>query len=310
MTKRVLTVTMNPALDINSEADEILTGQKVRCEKPQYDPGGGGINVARVLTRLGVEVDALYYAGGVPGEFLKSLLKDEEMHDLPISINENTRENVSIIDNKTGEQYRFVFPGPHLEEKDWQEVLKRTEREISDYDFVVASGSLPPGVPADFYSRLAKIVMENGKKYVLDTSGDYLLNGIRNGASFIKPNEEEFNELKKQTESSGKEELVQHLLSLGIENIIHTLGKDGTCLYNQAGSREFIPPKIEVNSSIGAGDSFIGGLIAGLVNGEDTEGAVYNGIAAAASTLKSPGTALCSKEDVQSIRAELKAEKQ
>lgn len=301
---------MNPALDVSSEADEVLTDQKVRCERPQYDPGGGGINVARVLTRLGIEVDAEYLVGGVTGIFLRTLLEEEDMYDHPIEIKGITRENTSIIDKKTGEQYRFVFPGPEIEEDEWKRVLKGVEDEISSYDIVVASGSLPPGVPSDFYSRLGKIVLDENKSYVLDTSGNTLLEGIQNGATFIKPNEEEFEALAEKTNSKTHEDLIQKLFSFGVENIIHTKGKDGTYLYNQAGTKEFTLPEIEVNSSIGAGDSFVGGLVAGLVEGKSIEDSICYGIAAASSTLKTPGTDLCELSDVQAISKQLCGEKE
>ncbi len=301
MSKRVLTITMNPALDVSSEANEVLTDQKVRCDKPQYDPGGGGINVARVLTRLGIEVDAEYLVGGVTGNFLMQLLKEEKMYDHPIEIKGITRENTSIIDKKTGEQYRFVFPGPQIEESEWKSVIKRVEDEISTYDIVVASGSLPPGVPTDFYSRLAKIVLDENKTYILDASGESLLAGIQNGATFIKPNQEEFDALAERTNSKDHQALVKKLFSFGVENIIHTKGKDGTYLYNQFGTKEFTLPEIEVNSSIGAGDSFVGGLVAGLVEGKTIEDSICYGIAAASSTLKSSGTDLCELSEVQAI---------
>lgn len=309
MPKKVLTITMNPALDVSSKADEVLTGQKVRCEKPQYDPGGGGINVARVLARLGIEVDAEYLVGGVTGNFLRNLLEEEDMYDHPIEIKGITRENTSITDKKTGEQYRFVFPGPTIEEEEWQSVLKRVEDEISTYDIVVASGSLPPGVPSDFYSRLGKLVLDENKSYVLDTSGNSLLEGIQSGATFIKPNQEEFEVLVEKTNSQNHDDLIEKLFSIGVENIIHTKGKDGTYLYNKAGTKEFTLPEIEVNSSIGAGDSFVGGLVAGLVEGKSIEDSICYGIAAASSTLKTPGTDLCQLADVQEISKQLCGEK-
>lgn len=305
MAKRVLTITMNPALDISSKADEVLTDQKIRCETPQYDPGGGGINVARVLTRLGVEVDAHYFAGGVPGEFLKKLLQEEKMHVQCIEMEGNTRENVSIIDQKTGEQYRFVFPGPTLDEKHWKKVLEIAKSDIDDYEFVVASGSLPSGVPKDFYSQLGKIVLEQGKKYILDTSGEALLEGIQKGATFIKPNQEEFEQMKKHTGTDSNEELIRKMFDWGVENIIYTEGGDGTTLLNENGSKQFTPPQIEVNSSIGAGDSFIGGLVAGLTKKYSKEDSVCYGISAASSTLQSAGTELCSKDEVESIHRKL-----
>lgn len=305
MPKRVLTITMNPAIDVNTEADEVHTNQKVRCKKPDYDPGGGGINVARVLQRLGVEVDAFYLAGGLTGNFLEYLLEKEKVSGERIEISELTRENTSIIDRKTGEQYRFVLPGPSISEEEWKRAFNRIKEEISQYDVVVGSGSLPPGVPVDFYAQLGKLTLEEDKMYVLDTSGDFLIEGVKNGATFIKPNQEEFESLKELTDSVSNEELIDNLLDHGIENIIHTLGKEGTILINKDGKKKFKPPKIEVNSSIGAGDSFVGGLVAGLINGMDAPNAVCYGISTAASTLKSAGTDLCELNDVQQIHEKL-----
>lgn len=305
MAKRVLTITMNPAIDVNTEAGEVHTNQKVRCEKPDYDPGGGGINVARVLQRLGVSVDAYYLAGGVTGNFLEYLLEEENVSGERMEIAEMTRENTSIIDRKTGEQYRFVLPGPTIRKEEWHHALAQIKEKISQYDIIVGSGSLPPGVPVDFYSQVGELVLDKGKMYVLDTSGDFLIEGVKNGASFIKPNQEEFMSLKKKTDSTSNDELIQKLFNHRVKNIIHTLGKDGTILINKDGAKRFQPPEIEVNSSIGAGDSFVGGLVAGLMNGMEAENAVCFGISAAASTLKSSGTDLCELSDVQAIHSRL-----
>lgn len=296
---------MNPAIDVNTGAEEVHTNQKVRCEKPDYDPGGGGINVARVLQRLGVKADALYLAGGVTGNLLEFLLEEENVSGERMKIDDMTRENTSIIDRSKGEQYRFVMPGPTIREKEWKQTLERIKEMISEYDVVVGSGSLPPGVPVDFYAQIADLVLKKGKMYILDTSGDFLIEGVKNGASFIKPNQEEFESLKKMTDSASNEELINKLFEHGIKNIIHTLGKDGTILINQDGKKKFQPPEIEVNSSIGAGDSFVGGLVAGLINGMDAQKAVCYGISAAASTLKSAGTDLCELSDVQTIHSQL-----
>lgn len=305
MAQRVLTITMNPAVDVNTEAEEVRTNQKVRCKKPDYDPGGGGINVARVLQRLGMDVDALYLAGGLTGSFLEYLLEEEQVSGERIDIVDLTRENTSIIDRKTGDQYRFVLPGPSIREEEWKQAFERIKKIISEYDVIVGSGSLPPGVPVDLYAQIGKLVLDKGKMYVLDTSGDFLSEGVKNGASFIKPNQEEFESLKKKTDSASNEELIHKLFEHGIKNVIHTLGKEGTILINKDGTQQFKPPEIEVNSSIGAGDSFVGGLVAGLIKGMAAPNAVCYGISAAASTLKSAGTDLCDLNDVQAIYAEL-----
>lgn len=304
MIKRVLTVTMNPSVDIGTEADEVITDRKTRCAAPEIDPGGGGINVARVLTRLGVHCNALFICGGYTGNLLKQMMAEEEIKAIPIESLDITRQNIAIIDNSIGEQYRFVLPGLVSKKSTWKAVLEKIESTIQNYDFVVASGSLPIGVPIDFYSQISSITRKVGKQFVLDTSGSALFEGINNGASYIKPNSEEFAEMKKIFQATSDEELCSMLFDKGIDNIVHTLGKDKTLLITKSGVEEFKPPAIKVRSTIGAGDSFIGGLVAGLMNGYSQKQAVGYGISAAASTLQSEGTDLCDYDEVLQIYKE------
>ncbi len=301
MTKRVLTITMNPSVDIGTEAEEVITDQKTRCAAPTIDPGGGGINVARVLTRLGIHSDALFICGGYTGNLLKQLMAEEEIKSIPIESLDLTRQNIAIIDNSIGKQYRFVLPGLITNPITWQSVLNRIEQTITNYDFVVASGSLPDGVPIDFYSKVSLITQKAEKQFVLDTSGAALFEGIKNGAAYIKPNQEEFAEMKKTFGAVSDEALCTMLFDRGIEHIVHTLGKEKTLLITAEGTREFNPPSIKVRSTIGAGDSFIGGLVAGLMHGLDQNQAVGYGISAAASTLQSEGTDLCVPNEVAKI---------
>jgi 6-phosphofructokinase 2 len=292
---------MNPSVDIGTEAEEVITDQKTRCAAPTIDPGGGGINVARVLTRLGVHTDALFVCGGYTGNLLKQMMAEEEIKSIPIESLDLTRQNIAIIDNSISKQYRFVLPGLISEPTTWEAALHRIEQSIENYDFVVASGSLPKGVPNDFYSRIASIANNAGKPFVLDTSGTALLEGIASGATYIKPNQEEFAEMKRIFNAASDDELCTILFDKGIEHIVHTLGKDKTLLITPEDVFEFIPPTINVRSTIGAGDSFIGGLVAGLMRGLDKKQAVEFGISAAASTLQSEGTDLCDADEVVEI---------
>ncbi len=301
MPKRVLTITMNPSIDIGTEADEVITDQKTRCAAPTIDPGGGGINVARVLTRLGVHSDALFVCGGYTGSLLRQMMAEEEIKSIPIESLDVTRQNIAIIDNSIGKQYRFVLPGLVSKKSTWKAVLEKIESTIQNYDFVVASGSLPEGVPTDFYSQIAAIAQNADKQFVLDTSGSALFEGILNGAAYIKPNQEEFTEMKRIFRASSDKELCSILFDKGIEHIVHTLGKEKTLLITPEGISEFTPPNINVRSTIGAGDSFIGGLVAGLMRGFDKKQAVGFGISAAASTLQSEGTDLCDADEVDEI---------
>ena len=297
----VLTITMNPSVDIGTEAKEVITDQKTRCEHPVYDAGGGGINVARVLTRLGVKSDAFFISGGYTGELLKQMMAEENISTIPVESSDKTRQNIAIIDNSTGQQYRFVLPGLVSDNIIWKGALETLQKIVHDYDYVVGSGSLPTGVPSDFYSRVGKIVQDAGKKYVLDTSGTALFEGLNSGVDFIKPNQEEFAEMKRIFNIDSDEALCELLFNKGVKNIVHTLGKAKTVLITPNSSQTFIPPSVKVRSTIGAGDSFIGGLIAGLVKGFPENKAVEYGISTAASTLQSEGTDLCDAKEVESI---------
>lgn len=298
-TKTVLTITMNPAVDIGTEADEVIPGEKTRCAEPVIDPGGGGINVTRVLNRLGVDSLALYVAGGFSGQKLTEMLHSEDVKTQVIESPHDTRQNIAIIDNQSGEQYRFLLPGLVPEDRIWQEVLDYAEDHMDEYEYLVGSGSLPDGVPTDFYSRLAKIARDHGKKFVMDTSGEALMKGIENGAYFIKPNKEEFEDLKGMFGVSDDNSLLQKLFESGVQNVVQTFGKEKTVLHTPGKSHEFIPPKIKPRSTIGAGDSFVGGMIAGEVKGYSTNKAIGYGISAAASTLLSEGTDLCEAGEVE-----------
>ncbi|MGB0347312.1 MAG: 1-phosphofructokinase family hexose kinase [Balneolaceae bacterium] len=299
--KRVLTITMNPSVDIGTVTEKVVTDQKTRCSAPDIDPGGGGINVARVLTRLDVHCDALFICGGYTGNLLKQMMAEEEIKAIPIESLDVTRQNIAIIDNSIREQYRFVLPGQVSDVNTWKEVLNRIRSTIHNYDYVVGSGSLPNGVPSDFYSKIGEITRKAGKLFILDTYGSALFNGLNSGVDYIKPNKEEFAELKKIFKSNSDMELFKTLFDKGIENIIYTLGKEKTLLINKDGIVEFTPPTIKVRSTIGAGDSFIGGLVAGLINDKTKNQAVGFGISAAASTLQSDGTDLCDADQVQEI---------
>lgn len=288
-------------MDISTETDEVIIDEKTRCAQPAHDPGGGGINVARVLTRLGINAEALFIAGGYTGDKLIHMLEEESIHCHVIKSPQLTRQNISIIDNSISKQYRFVLPGLVPNDEVWQEALEYISDTILDYDYVVGSGSLPEGVPIDFYSRVAKIAVDHGKKFVLDSSASALMNGINNGAFFIKPNSEEFENLKELYGVDDDRELLDKLFSAGIQNVIQTFGKEKTVLHTPEKSFSFKPPTIKPRSAIGAGDSFVGGMIAGLINGFSTDKAISYGISAAASTLQSEGTDLCLLEEVEEI---------
>ena len=152
----ILTLTMNPAIDISAEVDEVAHTRKMRCSNVVREAGGGGINVARVLRRFGAELIAVYPVGGPVGQLLRDLVDHEGIASVTIPVSKETREDFTVFEQASGEQYRFVMPGPELTEAEWGSCLDTLGSLIERGGYVVASGSLPPGVPDDFYIRLIR----------------------------------------------------------------------------------------------------------------------------------------------------------
>jgi 6-phosphofructokinase 2 len=185
---RTVTVTMNPVLDKSANAEFVLPEKKIRCNNPVYAPGGGGINVSRAIKNLGGESVAVFLAGGQNGKKIESLLTKEKVDFIPVDAGENTRENLVVYDKRAGTLYRFVMPGPEIEKKYWEKILETLKDFSPKPDYFIASGSLPPGVPDNFYAQLAMYAKKNDIKMILDTSGPALKIAMDEGVYLAKPN--------------------------------------------------------------------------------------------------------------------------
>lgn len=299
----ILTLTINPALDLYSRVEKVAPGEKMRCEKAKLDPGGGGVNVSRVVQRLGGETTALYTRGGYTGEVFNELLAKEGVKQDTVEVIGAVRQNIAITETSSGELYRFGFPGPTLSESEYEDVLTKLNL-YKKADFWVASGSLPPGVPEDFYARVAKKAGENGVKFVLDTSGKAYTGILQEGAYLLKPNINELQDIvgqKARNEQDQKELLLQVLENYPIEVIVLSLGSKGALLATRGKVRHFPAPAVVPISSIGAGDSMVAGMVYSLSRGEQIETAILYGLACGSATIKSPGTELLQKEDVEPL---------
>jgi 6-phosphofructokinase 2 len=300
----IVTLTMNPAIDISTSVPRLLSVHKMRCSTERRDPGGGGINVARVATRLGADVRALYPIGGPTGELLRRLVDRERVLSLALPIAGETREDLAVLDESTGEQYRFVLPGPRLTENEWQDCLDVVASLRGEPGFIVASGSLPPGVPSDFYARLARCAKELGARLILDTSGEALGAALTAGVYLITPSLRELAELTgrpleaRSARLDACHKLIDERL---VEVVALTLGSEGALLASREGSWAAEPLEIEGVSSVGAGDSFLGGMIWSLASGHALEEALRYGVAAGSAALLSSGTALCRADDVRRL---------
>ena len=291
----IVTLTINPAIDIFVNVGRVEPTRKLRCSAPKRDPGGGGINVARVAQRLGADVTAIYPIGGQIGKLLQRLVEREDIASLVTPSHVETRENFTAYEESTGEQYRFVLPGSPLHRAEWEAVLERLATLPQRPKFVVASGSVPPGAPDDFFARVARHAKALGAKSVIDTSGAALIAALDEGVSIIKPNLIELAEFM-QTPLEREEDRIaacRKLTTAGrAEMVALTLGENGALLVTAKRAWRALPLAIEPVSTVGAGDSFVGGLVAALAAGEPLDEAFRMAVAAASAAVLTAGTGL------------------
>jgi 6-phosphofructokinase 2 len=299
----IVTLTMNPALDITTDTDRVIPTDKMRCGVPRYDPGGGGINVARIAHVLGASVSALFPAGGHAGDKVTNLVAESGVPVQRISVASSTRESFTVDERSTGQQYRFVLPGPLLTHAEQTECLEKLSAAAGSADFVVASGSLPPGVPADFYQRVADICRGRGALLILDTSGAGLRH-ISSGVFLLKASVRELRECVGRELISESEQLAaaHELVDRGCAQfVVVSHGSQGALLVTPHGSQRYSPVAVPCGSGVGAGDAMIAGITVGLSRGWQLNEAVRLGIAAGAAMLLTPGTAPCTREDVERL---------
>jgi 6-phosphofructokinase 2 len=300
---QILTFTMNPALDITTATDRVVPTHKLRCEAPRYDPGGGGINVARAVHTLGGEALAIFPAGGAAGEMIQHLLRQEGVAHEAVVIAGFTRESLAVEERQSGEQYRFLLPGPLIDRADQERCLKALAAAAPGAEFIVASGSLPLGVPEDFYRRVGELAKEHGKRLVLDTSGTPLKQAGRE-IYLLKPSLRELEDLTGRQIRSEREEMAAALLLVEqrwSEIVVLSLGARGALLVTAQEVERFPAIPVSAKSTVGAGDSMLAGIVFGLTRGLRVGEAVQFGIAAGAAALLRSGTQLCRREDVERL---------
>jgi 6-phosphofructokinase 2 len=304
---QIATLTINPAVDISTSVKKMVPFTKMRCARAHRDPGGGGINVARVLKRLGTEATAIYPTGGATGQSLAALVEGEGVRSIVIPTLNDTREDITIFDETTREQFRLVFPGALLSEFEWQQCLDAIARIKPHAAFVVASGSLPDGVPADFYGKVAQ-ASKGTRKTIVDTSGAFLKAALEAGIYLIKPNLREFQELAGIT-AADESSLIEAGRCLfdryHIEVIALSMGPDGALLMTRDAVLRANGFPIEPVSVSGAGDSFLGAMVWSLANDGRLDMALRYGVAGGSAALLNPGTELCRVEDVHRLASEV-----
>ncbi|MGV3504630.1 MAG: 1-phosphofructokinase family hexose kinase [Adhaeribacter sp.] len=308
---QVVTLTINPALDKSTFVDVIEPDHKLRCDAPVFEPGGGGINVSRAIKRMGGESLALYLAGGATGHNLSQLLDKEGLQHIPIPSIKWTRENFAVTERSTDRQFRFGMPGSIIPEEEWKYTLMKLEKTRPAPEFIVASGSLPQGVPDDFYARVATIAKNMGAKLILDTSGQALKKAAGIGVYLLKPNAAELADMagKEDLSPEEREAFARQLIGEGMcEVMVVSLGSKGAMLVTRDEVFRAEPPKIKPKSTVGAGDSMVAGMVFTLAQGWPLGDVLKYGVAAGTATTMSPGSELCHKADVEQIYSWLKEE--
>lgn len=306
---RFLTLTPNPAVDLSTSVDEIVESHKLRCAAPDVHPGGGGVNVARVLHRLGADVLALHTAGGPSGERLSRLLAQEQVPAQALPIAGETRESFTVRETSSGREFRFVLPGPTVTEPEWQAWLEAVRALPEAPAYIVASGGLPPGTPEDFYARLARLARERGSRMVIDSAGAPLAAALEEGVWLAKPSLRELRGLTGlplQTPQDKREAALALVERGRAERVALSLGSEGA-LYASARAVLRAPSlEVQVVSTVGAGDSFLAGLLWALDQAPDDEAQAFrHAMAAGTAALLAPGTALARPEDVRRLAAQV-----
>jgi 6-phosphofructokinase 2 len=307
--KPIVTLTLNPAIDGASEAETVQPTHKIRTRGDRYDPGGGGINVARVIAELGGAALPVYLAGGVTGEVFDALLAGRGLAGQRVPIAGHTRISLSVFERSTGLEYRFVPEGPEVTPAEWLACLGVIDG--LDFDWLVISGSRPPGLPDECFVTLARRAADRGARVVLDSSGPALAATLRaGGLALVKPSLGEFRALTGRPLADLDEiaEAARALVDSGRAAIVAvTMGHEGALLASREATLVRRPPPVEVRSATGAGDSFVGAMTLALAENRPVVQAFLLGMAAGSATVMSPGNDLCRRADVERLHAALNA---
>lgn len=303
----ILTVTLNPTVDFSTSTEVVEPDRKLRSLPPDTDPGGGGINVSRAITLLGGHSTAFVAVGGPMGDKLVHLLTEAGIGLAPFPAPGETRLSFSVHERASGQQFRFVMPGPDWPSKSVNAALARIARAAPRGGLVVLSGSQPPGVPDDFPARLAARIARTGARLVLDTSGKALHRLLAAHAApvhVLRMDGEEAEELAGKTLESraASADFAQSLVARGLaEMVVVARGADGSVLATAGARWHAAAAKVKVVSKTGAGDSFVGAFVLALSRGEPPERALQKGAAAASSAVTTAATQLCRAADVRRL---------
>src|SRR6056297_984715 len=308
--KNIVTFTLNPTIDKNSSVDHVKAEDKLYCDKPVFEPGGGGINVSRAVKKLGGSSLLLYTSGGFTGKKLDKLLAEEDLNKQAVEIEAETRENLIISEKASNLQYRFGMPGPEISDQEYQKIFKILNQLKPFPDYLVISGSIPEGVSDDIYAEMAAAAKKRGAKVIVDVSGPPLKLAIEEGVFLIKPNLGEFQDLigrELKDENEIKSEARKLIAEKCCQQVVISLGAGGALLVNKENAEFYRPPTVPIKSKVGAGDSMVAGIVLSLARGQEMKDSFYYGLAAGSAAVMTPGTELCTKTDTDRLYQQMTA---
>ena len=307
-THSIITLTVNPSLDKSTHFSGLVPEKKIRCEKPRYDAGGGGINVSKAISKLGGNSLCVFTSGGSTGELLEELVANEGIETAVLKTKNWTRENFIAFENTTKAQYRFGFPGNEFSEEEKETILSTIEELKTS--FLVISGSLNEGLEPNFYQKIIEAAKKSDVKIIVDTSGEALEKVVETGVYLIKPNIGELAKLigVERLELPDVEQAAKDLITKGsAEIVVVSLGADGAILVTKDETHLVKAPKVEKKSTVGAGDSMVGGMVWALSQNKPLKEVIQLGVCCGTAATMNEGTQLFRREDVEKLFKEMQS---
>ncbi|MBR32491.1 MAG: phosphofructokinase [Spirochaetaceae bacterium] len=295
----IVTITLNPSIDKSVVVDAVIPDAKLRCSSVVEEAGGGGINVARALRRLGGDCLAICTAGGFNGQMLQNRLRSQDIAFRAIAVEAETRENLTVFDRGANKQYRFVLPYGNSTSISLEHIKTILEGLDSAPEFIVASGSLPASMPSNTYAKVAEIASQAGARFILDTSGAAMREALEQPIFMIKPNLAELGGLVGRNELEGDqvERAIREVVErYACQSVVVSLGPAGAYLFSDSQLKHIPAPIVKPRSTVGAGDSMVAGIVFGLSGGKTMEESLRLGVACGSAATLSPGSELFEKE--------------
>jgi len=305
---KILTITLNPAIDLSTSVEAVVAGPKLYCKPPRIDPGGGGVNVARTIQKLGGQATALLAVAGARGDQILELLTVEDVPVIPVRVHGETRQSLAVTDESSGAQYRFSLPGETLTAAEAERLLAAIANAASKGCHVVLSGGVPPGLGDDFPAKIQRVIAPFTDQLIVDTSKAPLAWLMANPIApllLLRVDQKEAAQAAHHAMETIEDSLAfaSALVAQGVAKMVVTgRGAEGSVMVTERARYHCKAPRVPVRSKVGAGDAFVGAMTMALARGEPAEQALVWGVAASSATVCTEGTALCDPDRTRELR--------